>query len=181
MLGLGFIAPEFISVTITDKWAQSAEIMTILCVWGAFYPVGKLYQKQLLSSSKSGILMFCVITNCLLQILTVVFTFKYGILMMAAFYVAVNILCIFLLHYFVRRINGVKITDILRNTLPFLIAVCTAIFFAYVISTWFSNVYIKLLTKIIVTAIVYFGILKIAKSEILAQSVGFLKSFLKRK
>ena len=181
MLGLGFIAPEFISVTITDKWAQSAEIMTILCVWGAFYPVGKLYQKQLLSSSKSGILMFCVITNCLLQILTVVFTFKYGILMMAAFYVAVNILCIFLLHYFVRKINGVKIIDILKNTLPFLIAVCIAIFFAYVISTWFSNVYIKLLTKIIVTAIVYFGILKIAKSEILAQSVGFLKSFLKRK
>jgi hypothetical protein len=86
-----------------------------------------------------------------------------------------------LLHYFVRKINGVKIIDILKNTLPFLIAVCIAIFFAYVISTWFSNVYIKPLTKIIVTAIVYFGILKIAKSEILAQSVGFLKSFLKRK
>jgi hypothetical protein len=49
------------------------------------------------------------------------------------------------------------------------------------ISGWFSNVYIKLLTKITVTAAVYLLILKIAKSEILAQSIGFLKSFLKKK
>ncbi|MBQ3655304.1 MAG: lipopolysaccharide biosynthesis protein [Bacteroidales bacterium] len=181
MLGLGFIAPEFITVTITDKWAQSAEIMTILCVWGAFYPIGKLYQKQLLSSSKSGTLMFCVITNCLLQILTVVFTFKYGILTMALFYVVVNMLCILLLHYFVRKINGVKIKNLVINVLPFLISISAAIFLAWIVSGYFSNVYIRLLTKISVTVAGYFGILKLAKSEILEQSIRFLKSFLKRK
>ncbi|MBQ5538891.1 MAG: oligosaccharide flippase family protein, partial [Bacteroidales bacterium] len=180
MLGLGFVAPEFITVTISDKWAQSAEIMTILCVWGAFYPVGKLYQKQLLSSSKSGILMFCVITNCLLQILTVVFTFKYGILTMAAFYVIVNVLCIFLLHFFVRRINGVSIKNLCINTLPFLVATVAAIVLSWLVSNGFSNVYIRLAVKITATAVVYYIILKIFKSEILKQAEIFLKGVLKK-
>lgn len=180
MLGLGFVAPEFITVTISDKWAQSAEIMTILCVWGAFYPVGKLYQKQLLSSSKSGILMFCVITNCLLQILTVVFTFKYGILTMAAFYVIVNVLCIFLLHFFVRRINGVSIKNLCINTLPFLVATAAAIVLSWLVSNGFSNVYIRLAVKITATAVVYYIILKIFKSEILKQAEIFLKGVLKK-
>ena len=180
MLGLGFVAPEFIDVTITGKWAQSAEIMTVLCVWGAFYPVGKLYQKQLLSSSKSGTLMFCVITNCLLQCLTVVFTFRHGILTMASFYVIVNVMCIFLLHFFVRKINGVRIKNLFINILPFLLAVSAAMFLAWLLSLGISNVYARLAVKIFATATLYYIILKIFRSEILRQAEEFLKGFLKK-
>ena len=35
MFGLALIAPEFITIAITDKWLPSAAIMQILCIWGA--------------------------------------------------------------------------------------------------------------------------------------------------
>ncbi len=181
MLILALIAPEFIEITISNKWAESATIMKILCVWGAFYPIGKLYQKQLLSGSKSGTLMFCVITNCLLQISTVVFTFKYGILMMATFYVVVNILCIFLLHYFVRRINGVSLKNLFFNILPFLSAAVLAVLTAGILSYPISNIYFRAITKILISGGLYLLILKLAKSETLSQSLDFLKDFLQKK
>ena len=39
MLGLALIAPELITITITDKWQASVRILQLLCVWGAVIPI----------------------------------------------------------------------------------------------------------------------------------------------
>lgn len=181
MLGLGLIAPEFIELTITDKWARSADIMSVLCIWGAFFPLNKLYQKQLLSVGKSGTLMFCVVVNCLLQFAVVYFSFSFGILVMAIFYVAVNILCILMLHYFVHKLNGVTLVDLARNVWLYFVSVTISLALAYFVSQAFGNIYVRLTAKIVVTAISYLLILRLAKSEVLNESLQFLKGFFKKK
>ena len=180
MFGFGFISQEFITITITEKWLESAQIMTVLCIWGAFYPIGKLYQKQLLSLSKSGTVMICTIINCCCQMLTVFFTFKYGILTMAFFYVLVNILNIFVLHFCLNKIYSIKIVNVFFNIAPFLVSISIAIFFAWLLSCFFTNIYAKLFAKILLTSTFYFIILKIFKCEILNQTENFLLQFFKR-
>ena len=155
--------------------------MKILCVWGAFFPLAKLYQKQLLSGSKSGTLMFCVIVNCLLQFLAVILSFQHGILTMAWFYVCVNILCILMLHYFVKKINGVSLKNLFFNILPFLSAAVLAVLTAGILSYPISNIYFRAITKILISGGLYLLILKLAKSETLSQSLDFLKDFLQKK
>lgn len=181
MFGLGLIAPEFIEITIENKWAESADLMTVLCIWGGFFPFAKLFQKQILSSGQSGALMFCVIVTCILQIIVVCFSFEYGIKVMTSIYVAVNLLCMGFLYYFVHRINGVTIKDIFVNIMPFFVSVLIALFAAYFASSVFSNIYVKLVIKIIVTASVYFLMLKLMKSVVLTESLEFVKSLIVKK
>ena len=47
MFGLSLIAPELISITITDRWIKSAQILQLLCISGAFIPIVNLYANSI--------------------------------------------------------------------------------------------------------------------------------------
>lgn len=53
MLGLAFVAEEFICATIGNKWLESVPILQILCVQGAIGPIILLYTQVLVSHGKS--------------------------------------------------------------------------------------------------------------------------------
>lgn len=179
MIGLALIAPEFITITIGEKWLPSADIMMVLCVWGAFFPVCQVYQKQLLSAGRSGEMMFCVISRCAVQIAVVALTFRYGILTMVSAGTAANVLSIFVVHYFVRRINGVSLWQLMQSVLPFVIATAISVAAGYFAAYCLDGSYLRVLVKIIATAGVYFAVLRIARSQVLSEAAGFLRKMLK--
>lgn len=181
MIGLALIAPEFITITIGEKWLPSAEIMMVLCVWGAFFPVCQVYQKQLLSAGRSGEMMFCVILRCAVQIAVVALTFKYGILTMVASGTAANVLSIFVVHYFVHRINGVSLWHFASAVLPFVFAAALSVMAGYFAANWLTGDYLRIIVKIIATAGVYFAVLRIARSQVLKEAVGFLKGMMRKR
>ena len=49
MFGLALVAPQFILVTIGNKWLESIPLLQILCIGGAFIPFYTLYQNLFLS------------------------------------------------------------------------------------------------------------------------------------
>ena len=49
MLGLSLVSKELIVITITEKWLPSADILQLLCIWGAFIPVINLFSNLLIS------------------------------------------------------------------------------------------------------------------------------------
>ena len=55
MLGLAFIAREFIVITITEKWLPCVPMLQMLCIWGAFMPIITLYSNLVISKGKSNI------------------------------------------------------------------------------------------------------------------------------
>ena len=180
MIGLALIAPEFITITIGEKWLPSAEIMMVLCVWGAFFPVCQVYQKQLLSAGRSGEMMFCVISRCVVQIAVVALTFRFGILTMVASGTAANVLSIFVVHYFVHRINGVSLWHFASAVLPFVFAAALSVTAGYFAAYWLTGDYLRIIVKIIATAGVYFAVLSAARSQVLKEAVGFLKGMMRR-
>ncbi len=181
MIGLALIAPEFISITIGDKWLPSAEIMMVLCVWGAFFPICQVYQKQLLSAGRSGEMMFCVVARCALQIAVVALTFRYGIFTMVASGTAANVLSILVVHCFVRRINGVSLWMFLRAVFPFVIVAALSVTAGYFAASFFDGDFVRIAVKIIVTAVVYLGVLWAARATVLKEAVVFLRGMMRKK
>jgi len=181
MIGLALIAPEFISITIGDKWLPSAEIMMVLCVWGAFFPICQVYQKQLLSAGRSGEMMFCVVARCAVQIVVVALTFKYGIFTMVASGTAANVLSILVVHCFVRRINGVSLWMFLRAVFPFVIVAALSVTAGYFAAYWLDGDLVRIAVKIAATCAVYFGVLWAARATVLKEAVGFLKGMMRKK
>lgn len=68
LFGLSLIAPELITITITDKWNESAIIMQILCIGSAFLPIQNLYSNLVISKGKSDIFMWNTIFLGIIQI-----------------------------------------------------------------------------------------------------------------
>lgn len=67
MLGLSLVSKELIIITITEKWLPSADILQLLCIWGAFIPVINLFSNLLISRGHSSIYMWSTISLSLLQ------------------------------------------------------------------------------------------------------------------
>ena len=63
MFGLALVAPEFITVLITDKWLPSARLMQLLCIGGAFLPIATLYYNLIIARGKSDIYMWNTIAQ----------------------------------------------------------------------------------------------------------------------
>ena len=174
MFGLALIAPEFITIAITDKWLPSAAIMQILCIWGAFLPINYIYTNQLISKGKSNVYMWNTIIQNLVQLLVLLLTVSYGIYVMAAIYVTINILWLFVWHYFVWQLIRITLWNVMKDITPYLSITAISLTAGYFAAKAFSNIYICLINKIVVTALGYIIILWSSKSVIFHESINFL-------
>lgn len=182
LLGLALIAPEFITITITAKWLPSAELMQLLCIGGAFLPISSLYSNFIISLGKSNIFMWNTIALCLAQMLLLVILYPFGIRPMVITYVSVNVLWLFVWHYFVHQYIGLRLRDALRDIIPFVLVSLTAIAAGWSISQLSgTHIVVSLILKILVTAVVYIGLLRILGAQILLEALQFLKSKIGRK
>lgn len=174
MLGLALIAPEFITITITDKWLDSASVMQILCVWGAFAPISHLYINLLISKGRSRIVMWNTISQSLVQLAVLLLIMEHGIHTMASTYVAINLLWLFVWHYFAWQQIHIKLLSALKDIAPYLLLSIAILGATYFLTLGITNIYIRLITKIVITATLYFSILWASKSVILKESINYL-------
>ena len=185
LFGLALIAPEFIVITITEKWLPSAELMQILCVGGAFVPLASFYSNFLVSQGKSQVYMWNTISLCLVQLVLLLLFRPLGVQAMVIAYVVANTLWLLVWHVFVHRLIRLRLRDALRDVLPFVGLATISMALAWLCAQPFiANNYLSLLVKCLVAAITYFISLRLLGAEIVKECQEFLESklgFLKRK
>lgn len=174
MFGLALIAPEFITIAITEKWLPSAQLMQILCIGGAFVPITSFYANFLVSQGKSDIYMYNTIGICLVQLLLLYVLYPYGIRTMVVAYVVLNLLWIPLWHTFSYRLIGVSFFRALTDIVPFVFIAAMAMGGAWWVAALVENIILVLLLKIVVAAVLYIGMMKLCKAVILEECLDFL-------
>ena len=178
LFGLAFIAPEFITATITDKWVASVPLLQILCIGGAFIPISHLFSNLVLSQDRSSAYMWANVALLVVQILATVVTFRLGITAMVIAYSALFVIWLFVWFLMVRKDIGYTLFQLLLDILPFLGITCIAIAGAYFITRTVGNIYWLLVLKIVVTAALYALMMLATSSVTFKESVRFI---LKRK
>ena len=140
MLTLALVAKEFITIAITEKWITSALIMQMLCVWGAFFPIGTLYTNMILSKGKSGVYMYGTILLGLVQLAVLIATSHYGITVMIIAFVIVNVLWLLVWHYFVHRYIGLTLWQALLDVVPFALVALGSVIATHFITLPIANI-----------------------------------------
>jgi O-antigen/teichoic acid export membrane protein len=174
MFGLCIVAREFIVITITDKWLQSAEIMQMLCIWGAFVPLSTLFSNLLLSRGRSSSYMWSTICLSVVQLAAMCAVHGYGIRCMLLLFVVINVCWLSVWFALVRREIGLSILHVLKDVTPYASVAVLAMGVASLAAFSVDNIYLALLLKVAVAAVVYFAILWSLHSVILRESVKFL-------
>lgn len=176
MFGLALIAPEFIVITVKEKWLPAAYLMRILCIGGAFLPIATLYFNLIISRGKSDVYMWNIIAQGL-TILAVVLTSYYlggSIELMVWLYVAVVIAWIGIWDFFVWREIGFSLWQTIRDIVPFLVIAAGTIAATYFITSGIENIYLLLVSKIIIAAALYVGVMWITGAKIMRESIKYL-------
>jgi len=174
MFGLALVAKEFIVILITDKWIESAGILQLLCVAGAFLPISTLLYNLIISRGHSGAYMWSTIAQCLTALAIALLMARYGIRVMVMAYVVVSVAWTGVWLRLAQRETPLRTMEFIRDISPYLLlstALCACAHFA---TGGIGNIYLRFFAKILLVAVPYLGILRILGSTILKESIHFI-------
>ena len=174
MLGLSLVSKELIVVVITEKWIESAHMLQVLAIWGAFMPLQSMFTNLLVSRGKAAVFMWCTIIQGVLTLALLLLLHPYGIRNMIIAYCIFNALWLFIWHYFAEKEIRIKLQMFLIDTLPYLLMATGVMVVTYHLTTPIDNIYILLVARIAIAALLYIGTAWIAGSKELDEITGFL-------
>lgn len=175
MLGLGFVAEEFIGLLLGEKWLPSAPFMQLFCIWGAISYLWILYTNLLMIFERSDTYLYGMLFTGLLQLLVVGGMYPFGIYSMIVGYISVYYLGLLFWHYFVQKLMPIRLSDVVKDSVPYLSVLFVAFLSAYCVSALVESMALRLFLKICVTATVYLFLLWKMNSVIFKESMDFLR------
>lgn len=174
MFGLALVSKEFIVILLTEKWLESALILQMLCVAGAFTPISSLFSNLIISRGHSTTYMWCTISLCLLQLGIAVLTAPYGINRMIQVYVLINIGWLFVWHHFIHEEIGLSVSEILKDIFPYLLLASLFTATVYLLTSAISNLYLSFILKVVIVASAYCLSLWLLNSTIFKEAIQFI-------
>ena len=180
LFGLSLVSEEFIIIAITEKWLVSAGMLKMLCIGGAFMPLGTLMSNMVISRGKSGAYMWSTVMFGIAQICLMVMIYPYGITHMVEAYVALNILWILIWNMIVWKLIEYNPLMFFRDIAPYIFTAAAVMYATYMITESIGNLWMLLLSRIIIAAVLYYVVMRIVGSVILKECTEFvMKKFRK--
>lgn len=180
LLGFGLVAKEFIVIAITEKWLESAKLIQLLCISGAVIPLSTLLSNLIISKGRSGLYFWCTFCLGIAQILTMVVIYPYGLHTMVVAYVLLNVAWLFVWHTFVWRLTGYSLQLFLKDIIPFALAAAGVMLLTGIVTSQISSLYLLLISRILLAAVFYYAVMKVARVQILKESEQFILSKFKK-
>ena len=184
LFGLGLVSHEFIVLAIGEKWTFSASLLPYLCLCGAFMPLSTLLTDAIISHQRSDIYLWSTIALGILQIALMFALWPKGIYTMVIAYTALNIVWVFVWHFFTRRLMGYRLLSFLKDIVPFALAaagvmVVTGLITEFTVdSLQLTDDYLKLwlllISRIVIAAVLYYGVMRISGAVILKECIAFI-------
>lgn len=174
LLGFSLVAREFIVLAIGEKWLESARLLQVLCVGGAFAPLSVVLFNVLLSKGKSTTYMWSNIVLCVVQVGVMTLLRPYGIRPMVVAFTAVGIVWFFVWWACVRRLVGYRLAMLLADVLPFGLVAAGVMALTGWATAGIGSLWLLLAARVAMAALLYVAVMKMARVEILDECLKFL-------
>lgn len=181
MFGLSLTAPELITIAVTDKWAASAGMMQIICIGGAFLPIQNLYQNLIISRGKSDLNLWNSILYGIVQIVAAVICCRFGIRVMIIAYVLINVLWLFVWHYWAWKEIRLSLFSALKDILSFAGMAAGVMVVTYFITWRIGNVYLLFAAKILIAVGLYIVVMRLSGAAIFKECVRYICEHFQKK
>ena len=175
MFGLAMVSHEFILLTIGEKWLESIPLLQILCIGGAFMPFYVLYQNVVITSGRSDLYMWCNIGQMVIQLALVLLLYPKGITAIVLSYSALTILWIMVWQLQVKRLIRLRLIDVLKDVVPFLLVSLLVMAVTYVATISITNLVFLLIARILMAAMLYAGIMKLLQAKVMDECIAFIR------
>lgn len=175
MFGLSIVSEEFIVILLTEKWLESAHLLRILCIAGAFIPFSTLFSNLLISKGRSTTYFFSTLALCIVQLGAAWFSSPLGITVMVWIYTAVTISWLFVWFFLARKNLGITILEVGKDVIPYFLLAGGIALMANEWLTDISNIYLRFFAKLFLAGGTYCLALWLLNSTIFKESIEFIK------
>lgn len=176
LFGLGLVSHEFIVLAIGEKWAFSASLLPYLCLCGAFMPLSTLLTDAIISQHRSDIYLWSTMALGILQTVLLVGLWRQGIYAMVSAYTLLNIVWVFVWHFFTQRLMGYRLLSFLKDILPFALTAAAVMAVTGFVTQSIENLWILLLSRVVIAALLYYSVMRISGAVILKECLAFILS-----
>ncbi len=180
MFGLALISTEFIVITITEKWLESAFLLRILCIAGAVAPLCTLFNNFIISKQHSDIYLAVTASLGVLQLSSMLLIWPYGIRTMVVVYTLLQCSWLFVWYSQVRRFIGYRLLMLLADISPFALAAAAVMGATYLMTLPIENLYLLLIIRVVLAAILYYAIMRLSHAQILLECQEFMIKRIKK-
>lgn len=174
MLGLALVAKEVIVLAVTDEWLPCVPVIQILCMWGACMPIATLYGNLFNSLGLPKIYMWNTVSLGIAQLGCIIVSYPFGLHAMLVAYTAVNILWLFVWQYFAHKHTGLRLADVLRCTLPYLLSAAAVMGVTWFITRCIESLLLSLVLKVAIAVSLYSLLMWAFDSVIFRESLQYL-------
>ena len=172
---LGLVSHEFIVLAIGEKWTFSASLLPYLCLCGAFMPLSTLLTDAIISQHRSDVFLRGTIALGVLQIGLMVGLWREGIYTMVIAYTILNILWVFVWHFFTHRLMRYSLFAFLKDIMPFALAAAAVMAVTGFVTQSLDNLWLRLISRTILAIILYYAIMRLSGAVILKECIAFLR------
>lgn len=174
LLGLALVSYELILLLLTDKWVESARMLQILCLWGAFMPIQSMFTNLLISCGRTNTFMWCTIVQGVLVLLMLLAMRSLGIKPMLLAYCIFNIAWLFLWCVLARRDIAITIRMFLSDTLPYLAVAAGSMLATALLTRGVESLSLLLLLRILLATVLYFSLSYVCRFEELREAYDYI-------
>lgn len=174
MFGLAIIAQDFIMLVGKEKWAECGTMLAILCIHGAVVPITTLYSNLTISQGKSNINMICTIAQCLAVWTGLLLLYPKGLMPMVIYFISLNVAWLGIWQWWAKRLVGLRWREALKDILPFLVFTLLVHSFTWWATNGISIMWLRMISRIIMAATLYAGIMWISGAKIMRESIQYL-------
>ena len=166
MFGLALIAPEFITIFLTDKWVEGGYLLRILAIGGAVYPISSMMVSLILAHGGSGVQMWNNIATGLVLIAVCALFFQQGVTAMVIAYTVVHVLFLAVWHRSVNRYIRYPLGVFLWDIGFFMAISAVTMVVTYFITIPIQNIYLLCISRILIAAAIYLVTMRLSGAEI---------------
>lgn len=181
MLGLALVSHEFVLVTIGEQWTESARLLRVLAVAGAFLPLYTVYQNLTISRGRSDMYLVCSALQVFIQVGLIVALHSWGMQWMVTAYAIFVVVWLLAWQWTAHRLLGITLFQALADIAPFALVAAAVMAVTRLATGFIYNNVLLLVVRVIVAAVLYFALMKLLRVKMLDDCVAFFKSKLTSK
>ncbi len=172
---LSLISKEFTLIVLGAKWINSIFYMQVFFIGGAFLIVSSVFSNFILSTGKSNIYMWSLISYGILQITILLLCKPFGIETMALTACSLQISWLFVWFLFSKKHVKYTFGNLSFDIFTYAAMAACAVALSYLISSFIENIYISIFVKIICSFTIYALLNRVFLPTILLELIDNLK------
>ena len=117
-LGVCAVAPNLVVVMFGERWSASGAVLSVIALLGLPGLVSTYAGAILRATNRAGLLLGLLILSAVLNVIVVLFTVQYGLLVVATAIVLRNVSFVPLYLYLMRQLVGARPIEYVKHMLP---------------------------------------------------------------